>query len=67
MLMFVEAILNEAQIPEIEETEKEKSLSVHDLKNRLFEWALSKFRGKDFNNKSISQKIHVSRAGLGKL
>ena len=66
MLIFVEEKFYEAQTLEIWETEEEKNLSIHDLKNRLFEWALSKFRGKDFYNKSINQKIHVSRAGLGK-
>jgi hypothetical protein len=65
MLVPVEDILVEAQIPEIWETEEEKNLSVRELKNLNFAWALRNLRGKSFANKSINEGISVSRDGLG--
>jgi hypothetical protein len=55
----------EGLLPEIWETEVEKSLSDRELKNRNFAWALQNLRGRVFFNKSIKTGIHVSRDGLG--
>ena len=57
--------LEEAQIPEIWETEQEKALSVRELKNLNFLWALRHLRGKYFVNKSINEAIAITRDGLG--
>ena len=65
MLRFVEGKLEEAQIPEIWETEEEKALSIRELKNLNFVWALRYFRGKSFVNKSVNEAITVTRDGLG--
>ena len=53
------------QIPEIWETENEKALSVRELKNINFTWALKYLRGRSFVNKSIDKAVTVSRDGLG--
>ena len=53
------------QIPEIWETEEEKALSVRELKNLNFTWALKYLRGRSFVNRSINKAITVSRDGLG--
>jgi hypothetical protein len=50
--------------PEIGETEEDKNRSASDLKKFYFSWALNRFRGKNFRNKSINQDISVSRDGL---
>ena len=65
MLVFMENGSDEAQIPEIWETEEERQHSDRELRNRNFLWALQNFRGKTFLNKSINKSIHVSREGLG--
>ena len=61
----MENTLNEAQIPDIWETEEDKKLSPRELRDSNFQWALKNFRGKNFINKSINQGISVSRDGLG--
>jgi len=61
----VEDQLHEAQIPEISETEKEKLLSIKELKNLNFAWALKHLRSKSFFNKFINESIAISRDGLG--
>jgi hypothetical protein len=53
------------KIPLIGETEDEKVLSVKELKDVCFTWALQHLRGKYFLNKSINKAIMVSRDGLG--
>ena len=65
MLVFVETALNEAEIPEMWENEGDKRCSVSELKKIYFAWALDRFRGKKFSNKSIHKAISVSRDGLG--
>jgi hypothetical protein len=65
MLVFVEESLNGAKIPEIWETGEEKGLSVRELKNLNFAWALKQLRGKFFVNKAINEAVAVSRDGLG--
>jgi len=61
----VEDKLEEAQIPEIWETDEDKRLSDQELKKKNFIWALDNIRGKIFLNGSINQGIYVSRDGLG--
>ena len=53
-----------AQLPEIWENDNE-SLSIRELKNLNFSWALKYLRGKSFINKSVNKAITVSRDGLG--
>jgi hypothetical protein len=65
MLRFVEDQLQEAQIPEIWETEKEEKLSDYDLRRLCFDFARQHFQGKSFKNRSIGESITVSRDGLG--
>ena len=54
----------EAQIPEIWETEKEKSLSIGQLKYSNLQIARQKFQGKVFTNKDTQSPIRVSRDGI---
>ena len=56
--------MEEAQIPEIWETEEDKKLSDREIKEKNFKWALDNLRGKIFFNRSIKQDISVSRDGL---
>jgi hypothetical protein len=65
MLITVETLLQEAQIPEIWETAEEKHLSNRELKTRCFSFARQHFQRKTFKNKSLRQDIAVSRGGLG--
>jgi len=61
----VENKLSETNIPEIWETEEDKSLSPQELKKKNFKWALENIRGKRFFNNSIKQNISVARDGIG--
>jgi hypothetical protein len=65
MLVFVENRLQEAQIPEIWESEEDKELPDRELKVVCFAFARNNFQGKSFKNRSINQDITVSRDGLG--
>jgi len=64
MLVFV-CNLEDAKIPEIWESEEEKSLSDRELKKVCFSWALQNLRGRAFARKLEGTVIHVSRDGLG--
>ena len=55
---------NSTITPEIWETEEEKALTVKELKNIYFTWALNNLRGKSFKNLSINNEISISRNGL---
>jgi hypothetical protein len=61
----VEDKVQEAQVPEIWETEEEKALSDKELKAHCFNFAHQRFQGKVFNNKSIQKAVAVSRDGIG--
>jgi hypothetical protein len=52
------------QVPEIWETEKEKELSIGQLKYSYLQAARQKFQGKVFTNKDTQNPIRVSRDGL---
>ena len=55
---------NKPEIPEIWETEEEKSLSIGQLKYSYLQLARQKFQGKVFTNKYTKCPIRVSRDGL---
>ena len=56
--------LDEAQIPEIWETEEEKSLTIGQLKYRYQQIAKNRFQGKVFINKDKNRPIRVSADGI---
>jgi hypothetical protein len=60
----MEAMLQEAQIPEIRETEGEKALSVGQLKHACLKFAKQTFQGKTFVNKDTGKLIRVSQDGI---
>jgi hypothetical protein len=64
MLGFVEDQLQEAQIPEIWETEEEKGLSIGQLKYACLQYAKQNFQGHEYLNKSTGKPIRVSQDGL---
>jgi hypothetical protein len=47
------------------ETDTEKVLSIHDLKQECFVYARKQFQGKKFTNKTMGREIIVSKDGLG--
>jgi len=60
----VESRLEGVIIPEIWETEEEKSLAIGQLKYSYLMIATQKFQGKVFINKNTKNPIRVSRDGL---
>jgi len=62
--MLVESKMEGGLIPEIWETEEEKSLSIGQLKYSYLMIARQKFQGKVFSNKDTQNPIRVSRDGL---
>ena len=66
MLVLVENEneMEETQVPEIWETEEEKSLSIGQLKYNYLQVAKQKFQGKVFTNKDTQKPIRVSRDGI---
>ena len=64
ILMLVESKMEGGLIPEIWETEEEKSLSIGQLKYSYLMIARQKFQGKVFSNKDTQNPIRVSRDGL---
>jgi len=67
MLLFVENRLEEAQIPEIWETEEEKLKPFKDLREFYIKLAKNRFQGKRYRNKALDEDILVSRDGIDKL
>jgi hypothetical protein len=65
MLVFVEDRIQEAQIPEIWETEEEKALSIDGLRRFYKEYARQNFRNHSYTNKDTGWKIRVSDQGIG--
>ena len=61
---IVENKSNVAQVPEVWETEEEKSLSIGQLKYKYLQIAKHKFQGKVFTNKNTQNPIRVSRDGI---
>jgi hypothetical protein len=59
--------LNEEQIPEIGETEKETSMSFKDLREFYIKYAKTYFQGKKYHNNGLDKDILVSRDGIDKL
>jgi hypothetical protein len=57
--------VQEAQIPEIWETEEEKRLSVDRLRRFYKEYARKNFRNHAYRNKNTGWKIRVSDQGIG--
>jgi hypothetical protein len=64
MLIFVEIVLQEAQILEIRETNAERSLTIGQLKHQCLQYAKQNFQGKEFTNKDTNKPIRVSQDGL---
>jgi len=56
-----------AQIPEIWETEEEKSLSIDGLRRFYKQHALTNFRAQSYVNKNTGWKIRVSAQGIGEI
>ncbi|MDR1902559.1 MAG: hypothetical protein LBQ88_09800 [Treponema sp.] len=56
--------LQEAQIPEIWETEEEKNLSIGQLKYACLQYGKLNFQGHEYLNKSTGKSIRVSQDGL---
>ncbi|MDR0289565.1 MAG: hypothetical protein LBI06_01360 [Treponema sp.] len=54
----------EEGIPEIEETEEDKKLSIGQLKYRYLQIVRQKFQGKVFVNKDTKRPIKVSKDGI---
>jgi len=67
MLVLVESRLREAQIPEIWETDEEKSLTVDGLRRFYKEFARKYFRRHPYTNKDTGWKIRVSDQGIGEI
>jgi hypothetical protein len=67
MFIFVKNTPEEAKIPEIWETEEEKSKSFKDLRGFYIVYAKKYLQGKKFRNKFLDEDILVSRDGLDKL
>jgi hypothetical protein len=61
---FVENKPDGIHIPEVRETEEEKSLSIGRLKYCYLQIARQKFQGKVFTNKDTLSPIRVSRDGI---
>jgi hypothetical protein len=55
---------SKAALPEIWETEEEKTFSIGQLKYRYLQLARQKFQGKAFINKDTGNPIRVSRDGI---
>jgi hypothetical protein len=64
MLIFVKNIPQQAQIPEIRETEEERALSIGQIKHRYLQLAKQNFQGNVFVNKNTGKPIRVSRDGI---
>jgi len=64
ILIFVENKPDGTHIPEIRETEEERSLSIGQLKYCYLQIARQKFQGKVFTNKNTQNPIRVSRDGI---
>jgi len=58
-------VAGDIKIQEIVESDREKSLSIHDLKRECYDYAKKHFQGVSFVNKATGRKIIVSKDGLG--
>jgi len=56
--------LSETNIPEIWETEEDKTLSIGQLKYKYLQIARQQFQGKVFTNKETGKLIKISKDGL---
>jgi len=61
---MMENMQEETLIPEIWETEEEKSLSIGKLKYCYLQIAKEKFQGNVYTNKDTQNPIRVSRDGI---
>jgi len=64
ILILVYDTFDEAEVPEIWETEEEKSLSIGQLKYRYLQVAREQFQGNIYTNKSTQKPIRVSKDGI---
>ena len=65
-LLLMAKQLNEAQIPEIWETDEERKLSDREIKKSNKKYAQETFQGKKYINKEDNKEISVARKGLDK-
>jgi hypothetical protein len=60
-------LFNAEQLPEIWETEEEKSLPIDGLRRLYKEFALKNFRRSPYINRNTGWKIRVSAQGIGEI
>ena len=67
MIIPVESLSPEASIPQIEETEEEKRLSIDGLRRFYKAYARKNFRHHPYINKNTGWQIRVSDQGIGEI
>lgn len=67
MIMPVESLSRETEIPEIEETEEEQKLSIDGLRRFYKTYARKNFRRHPYTNKNTGWQIRVSDQGIGEI